>query len=60
MFVSSLEALPGEGPDVNAGKDRLWLFRELNGDDDIWVVCVNIINTVNQCFIQVKNYCLSL
>jgi len=26
MLVSSLEALPDKGPDVYAGKDRLWLF----------------------------------
>ena len=59
MLVSSLEALPDEGPDVYAGKDRLWLFWELNRNDHIWVISVNIIDAMNQSFIKVKHYCFS-
>ena len=53
-LVSGLEALLGVGPDVDAGVDRVWLSREVEGDDHIRILCIYIVDAVYQCLIEVE------
>lgn len=55
VFIGSFEALAGKRTDVDACKNRLRLLRKLNRDDDIRVISIDIINAMNQRFVQVEH-----
>lgn len=55
VFISCFEALAGKRTDVDACENRLRLLRKLNRDDDIRVISIDIINAMNQGFIQVEH-----
>ena len=60
MHISSFQALSSKWSNVDASEDGFGLFGELDWNDYIWVVCINVIYTVDQCLIKIKYDCLSL
>lgn len=60
VLVGRLETLPGEGSDIYSSQDWLRLFRKLDWNDNVRVIIVNVIHTVNQGLIKVKDDSLGL
>lgn len=60
VFICRFETFTGKRTDVDACENGLRLLRKLNRDDDIRVISIDIINTMNQGFIQVEDdrFCL--
>ena len=60
MLVGCLEALPGVGSDVDAGEHGFGLLGELDGNDNIGVVGIDVVDTVDQGLVEVEDDGLSL
>ena len=60
VLICGFETLSCEWSDIDACQDGLGLFRELNWDHDVGVVCLDVIHAMDQRLIQIENDSFSL
>lgn len=58
VLIGSFETLASIGSYVDTGEDWLWLLRKHDGDDDLGVISIDVIDAVDQSFVKVKDHSL--
>ncbi len=54
ILVCFLKALHDIGPNINTDLDYLFVWK-IDLKDDVWLFCIDIVDTMNQSLIHVKD-----